>query len=772
MSTKNNGGPAISVIVPVYNVELYLAECLDSIEAQTFSDFEVIAVNDGSTDRSRMILEAYAAKDARIKIIDQPNAGLSAARNTGLDNASGEYVFFLDSDDLITPDAFEKTVRAARENNSDIVIFDYYVLDDVTGSLGFYRDQKIYTQLNGCTFTMEEAPQMAQFIGVWDRLFRRAFIEEGGIRYKEGKLYEDVPFCFETELRADRITLISDHLYYYRRNVAGSITGGESGSNRHRSDFLYVQKCALCELKAAGASDALLGYYARYFLEYAYMHNRRVSGTQAFAEFFEQIREMACFGWGSSSGLDLCAFAIDLKDPRIIFYKKCLQANNWQAAFFFMKSTNQLQRPYTQASWRANMLKAKAAGRVSPGGTRVAFPERQPEFVDGFSRECFADPVRHIEKVLEGKRAVADVGSAAPAPATPTVSILVPCYNVEKYLPACLDSVLAQDFEDFEAICINDGSKDSTLDIIKRYCAADARFKVIDKENSGYGASMNMGLDAARGEYIAILESDDMMEPNALSTLVREARENSADAVKANFFFFWSTPEPKREKNNLILKRHPHVVCPREFPEIFWFMPSIWSAIYSRDFLNKNNIRFLETPGASYQDLAFTFKVWARATRVALVKEAFVNYRQDNENSSINSPGKVFCVCDEFEEIERFMAADPQLASLETLKKVEVRLKFDSYIWNFGRLNPKLRQEFLPRFFEDFLLEDVAGNIDYGMFFPWCEADCKLLLRDPIKFLEVANKTNCDYSRPAQVARYLKAGGPELLKKRLRFKWD
>ena len=94
----------------------------------------------------------------------------------------------------------------------------------------------------------------------------------------------------------------------------------------------------------------------------------------------------------------------------------------------------------------------------------------------------------------------------------PKVSILVPCYNVEKYLPVCLDSICRQTLKDIEIICINDGSKDSTLDIIKRYAKQDNRFVVIDKENEGYGKSMNRGLDVASGEYVGIVESDDWVE--------------------------------------------------------------------------------------------------------------------------------------------------------------------------------------------------------------------------------------------------------------------
>ncbi|WP_353067119.1 glycosyltransferase family 2 protein [Arcanobacterium hippocoleae] len=239
---------------------------------------------------------------------------------------------------------------------------------------------------------------------------------------------------------------------------------------------------------------------------------------------------------------------------------------------------------------------------------------------------------------------------------TPLVSVLVPCYNTEKYLKECIDSILSQSLTNIEIICINDGSTDTTQQILEEYAKQDSRLTVINKENSGYGAAMNCGLAAAKGEYIAILESDDFMEPDALTILTNAARQTNTPVVKANFYFYWSAPKAFNQLNSLIHRNTPHVVKPLEYPALFWYMPSIWSAIYRRDFLVKNEIRFLETPGASYQDVSFTFKVWACAEKVSLLPNAFVHYRQDNENSSIHSAGKVFAVAKEFAEIERFIA--------------------------------------------------------------------------------------------------------------------
>ena len=132
----------------------------------------------------------------------------------------------------------------------------------------------------------------------------------------------------------------------------------------------------------------------------------------------------------------------------------------------------------------------------------------------------------------------------------PKVSILVPCYNVEKYLKQCLDSIVNQTLKDIEIIVINDGSTDSTLNIIKSYAKQDKRIKIIDKENEGYGKSMNQGLDAATGKYIGIVESDDWADTDMFEKLVKIADENNVDVAKGNYYKYTTT---NGEKNIKIL---------------------------------------------------------------------------------------------------------------------------------------------------------------------------------------------------------------------------
>jgi glycosyltransferase involved in cell wall biosynthesis len=289
----------------------------------------------------------------------------------------------------------------------------------------------------------------------------------------------------------------------------------------------------------------------------------------------------------------------------------------------------------------------------------------------------------------------------------PKVSIIVPVYNVERYLDQCLDSILAQTLQDIEIILVDDGSTDSSGTLCDDYAAKDSRIQVMHQPNGGYGKAVNIGFSAAKGQYLGIIESDDFIKPEMFERLYAKAVEHDADIVKSNFYRYWSIPSEHSEKANLLkrfAKNKP--ISAKDYPTLYVTMPTVWSAIYKTDFIRKNRIAFLETPGASYQDAAFTFKIWLYAKRAVFLDDAFVYYRQDNETSSINSKGKVFCICDECAEVERLLKADyPDDQQLWQLKD---KFKFDKYDWNFWRLEASLRKDFLQQFRKEYLQEGDA----------------------------------------------------------------
>lgn len=293
----------------------------------------------------------------------------------------------------------------------------------------------------------------------------------------------------------------------------------------------------------------------------------------------------------------------------------------------------------------------------------------------------------------------------------PKVSIVVPIYNVERYLVQCLDSILVQTLKDIEIILIDDGSKDSSGDMCDEYAAKDSRVSIVHKPNGGYGKAVNMGVSLAQGEYLGIIESDDFIKPEMFERLYAKAVEHDADMVKSNFYRYWSVPTEWSEKANLLKRFAKNTpVNAIDYPTLYLTMPTIWSAIYKTDFIRSNSITFLETPGASYQDTAFTFKIWLYAKRAILLDDAYLYYRQDNETSSINSKGKVYCVCDECAEVERLLKADyPEDKQLWFLKD---KFKFDKYDWNFWRLTDDLRMEFLQQYRKEYLQEGDLVSVN------------------------------------------------------------
>lgn len=293
--------------------------------------------------------------------------------------------------------------------------------------------------------------------------------------------------------------------------------------------------------------------------------------------------------------------------------------------------------------------------------------------------------------------------------APPKVSVLVPIYNVERYLRQCINSLISQTLQEIEILLLDDGSTDGSARICDEYAAHDTRIRVIHKANSGYGATMNLGLKLARGEYIGIVESDDWAEHDMFESLYTLAKEHNVQVVKSDF---WNYTAYSGDIFKNLLDRYAtdRVVNPRYESQIFYAQPCIWSAIYKRSFLTENKICFLETPGASYQDVGFNFKVWARALRVWFTHKAYIHYRVDNIGSSVKSSGKVFCIKDEWDAIEAFMENSPE--DKKTSSALRTRIKFANYMWNVNRLFGREKKVFQKYFWTEYKKADKKGELE------------------------------------------------------------
>ena len=216
--------PRLSVVVPIYNVERYLEECLDSIAAQTFGDFECVLVDDGSTDSSAAIAEAYVAKDARFRLVQQENQGLGAARNTGWRNIAtdSEYLAFVDSDDTLPPDAYRLMVGTLDETGSDFVAGNALRFNAAGYSpsgvhIKPFRETRLKTHITA-------VPALVTDRTAWNKVYRRSFFDNAGVLYPEGILYEDAPVSVPLHFLAASVDVLSDPIYHWRVREAGEVS--------------------------------------------------------------------------------------------------------------------------------------------------------------------------------------------------------------------------------------------------------------------------------------------------------------------------------------------------------------------------------------------------------------------------------------------------------------------------------------------------------------------------------------------------------------------
>ncbi len=245
--------PKVSVVIPVYNVEKYLRQCLDSVIHQTLSDIEILLIDDGSTDKSGLICDEYSQRDARIRVIHKINEGLSSARNVGIEESTAPFLMFIDSDDWVEPGFCEEPYNAAIEYDADLILFSFSTI-----RLDGNRISK-ETGIQEGLLSEEEAIRYNVFFAhaAWLGLYRRELFNQ--IRYPVGKIYEEAATSHRTIHAAQRIWLINENLYNYRAGRPGSIT--TEPETRNHSD--------LCEMLLVKVTDLHNWGYDQYALPVA-----------------------------------------------------------------------------------------------------------------------------------------------------------------------------------------------------------------------------------------------------------------------------------------------------------------------------------------------------------------------------------------------------------------------------------------------------------------------------------------------------------------------
>lgn len=272
--------PKLSIIVPIYNVEKYLPRCIESILNQTFREFELILINDGSTDNCKEICEKYKRMDSRIIVANKKNGGLSSARNLGIDISKGDYIGFVDSDDFIDVHMYEILLNTINAYDSDIVICDYYKVNEY--DIKKYEKMKSNNKdikvenINNIDAIERIITRDIKIVVAWNKIYKRRLFEN--LRYNEGMIYEDEFLAHRILYRCNKVSIINSSLYYYVQRK-GSIVNSTFSSKKF--DKVYAIKDRVDFLKDKGivnlidkAEKSFIDYFVwNYFVGYQRLEN-------------------------------------------------------------------------------------------------------------------------------------------------------------------------------------------------------------------------------------------------------------------------------------------------------------------------------------------------------------------------------------------------------------------------------------------------------------------------------------------------------------------
>lgn len=317
------------------------------------------------------------------------------------------------------------------------------------------------------------------------------------------------------------------------------------------------------------------------------------------------------------------------------------------------------------------------------------------------------------------------------------VSIIIPVYNAEKYLDECMQSVINQTMDDIEVICMDDGSKDSSLEILEEYEKRDKRIKVIHKDNSGYGDTVNKGIDYASGEYIGIVEPDDYIKPDMMEKLYDCAKRNDLDIVASNHLRFCDDNGIRLFESIKIFSDstlYGKVINPHDNTKIIQGIYINAANLFKKKFLQSNNIRHNTSPGASYQDIGFTYQTLMFSEGIMLFDDAFYCYRQDNPLSSTTNTGNYSCVIKECDFLYNIIKN--RTDEYKIFKPEICWVRINTYFYTLGRIAAKYKQDFLREISKELNSYNDMGELNFTALSPKYKKDVIEIMENPDKFYE------------------------------------
>ena len=554
--------PKVSVIIPVYNVEEYLHECLDSVINQTLKDIEIICVDDGSTDKSLDILKEYAKRDNRITVMTQQNLHAGVARNAGMVVASGEYVHFLDSDDWVEKEALEKLYNLAHSKQIDVLKFKNKMYDNVTKQFienswinvdGFsdeYTNKTLTIQDNISVIKLPDAP--------WSGIYKLSFLKDKKIYFDNLICVNDTAFFIEAVSKGSVYVTKDIRLVVYRVNNSKSLIG-----IRHKNFY--------CQLAVYNSI------------------NKRI--THLPLETRIQINARTLVGIGYKMD-EYFSKDLSIEDKEQIF--------NQVKEFFISTDVSEILNSNQNFIYPVqNILAKRQVILDSENYKDYDKKQRQNKYRSCIIKESEID-------------------------AEPKVSVIIPVYNVEKYLHECLDSVSGQTLKDIEIICVDDGSTDKSLDILKEYAKKDKRFTVISLKNGGAAISRNAGLVFAKGEFVAFMDSDDFYPASdTLEYMYKTAKQHNALICGGAMNYLKNGEiinDPKQLDEGYSFAKDGFIDY-SDYQYDFGFT----RFVYNRKFVYDNNIYFPEY--MRFEDPIFFIKVMTKAKKFYALKRATYVYR-------------------------------------------------------------------------------------------------------------------------------------------------
>ncbi len=577
----NSSIPAISVIVPIYNVEEYLTTCLESIVNQSLKEIEIICVNDGSEDGSLRILNEFAEKDDRIVVLSGPNKGYGHAINSGIEVATGEYIGIVESDDFILEEMYESLYSVAKEYptvdiiKSNLIRFFGDGLDDDCSIVHTCKSH-LY---NRVIQMLEEPDVFDSNITNQTGIYKRELFEQYNIRLNESKgaAFQDNGLWFQLFTRASSIYFLNKEFYMYRMDREESSTNGTSFENAmcifSEWDFIYNTMNKYNTID----KETSLPIYVNRFVCSAFYHFKRVRDEYKslfLKKFSDEINRISDNGELYTELLkpyQIKALIKIKENPQLYFYEWC---NKNIKEYLDKEEAKQIE-----------IVNKRIIDRI--------IVQNDPRL---FDKECFG--TSHAK-----------------------ISIIIPVYNAESDLDQCFMSIFNQTLKDIEIVCVDDGSTDQSLSLLICYALRDKRIKVISQKNAGAGIARNEGIRIASGDYLAFLDADDKYPSNDVLECLYNSAKNSGCYICGGNICINNNGVIENENDKDFCE--DGVVNYSEYQKDYGF----YRFIYYRQYIVDNDIFF--PVYRRYQDPPFFVKAMAEAGEFYAICKDVYQYNWD-----------------------------------------------------------------------------------------------------------------------------------------------